>query len=596
MFRKCNQDGNTLLLVIGVMAIGALLLMATLRLSDNQSLQVFGFFNREDALKHAELGYNKYLWELNQDSTFYLDSSRFVLTVDTNEKKVYQPKDQPTSDNHLVEIEIPVELVGSAYVPVANRVIIRSTGWTDKDPDKKRSLQVYLVKRSFAQYSMITDSDLTADGEKIYWTSEESCYGPLHTNGTLYIRSQDYPVFYGPVTYGVGIDLASKARDKSIFRGGQAKTATLNWPSSNSDLMKEARIGDGGDYYQGRTCIMLYDDGYDVRRWVSYDPITQMDTWEYNGHLYQFEKTSNNDLYLDKGKFYFPSKAACNSKSSFNSFSEVRSYYDSLPYPSNGVIYVNGGTSTNDACTTSKCDPTLGNVFVSGQMEGQLTIACSNNIFITAWDPTDWRNPWKNGDSKAFSSFTKAGGVHYSSSSTDFEQVFTSGKWDHTEVTGSNRDDILGLVADNNIFLLHYSWPSPHKDRIGSGSNVYASNYGWTNGKEGFPSPNDYSSSGPDSAAANVLIHGALFTTRGSFGYEKPDRGPSKGDITVFGSIAQRNRGVIGQIGASGYDKNYTHDPRMLYTSPPHYIEPANTGWQVGEWKEIYTPVTKASS
>jgi hypothetical protein len=166
MFQASNEKGNTLVLVLAVMAVGALLLMGALRLSDNQTLQVFGFLNREDALKHAELGYNKYLWELNQDSTFYLDSSRFIKTLDNNAKSVYQPIAQPNEDNYLVEIEIPKELLDSTYVPVSNRVTIRSTGWTNREPDKKRTLQVGLVKRSFAQYCMITDSDLTSEGEK----------------------------------------------------------------------------------------------------------------------------------------------------------------------------------------------------------------------------------------------------------------------------------------------------------------------------------------------------------------------------------------------------------------------------------------------
>lgn len=596
MFYMDSEKGNTVVLVLIVMAVGALLVMGALRLSDNQTLQVFGFLNREDALKHAELGYNKYLWELNQDSFFYLDSSRFVKTVDNDEKLIYQPIDQPDSDNYLVEFEIPKVLTDSAYVPVSNRVIIRSTGWTTKEPDKRRTLQVILVKRTFAQYSMITDSDLTSEGQKIVWTSGEKCYGPLHTNGTLYIDGS--PAFYGPVTYGVAISPGSKASNTSIFRGGQAKSATVNWPNSNSLLMKEARIGGLGHYYKGRTCIMLYDDGYDVRRWVSTEPNDDdnIDTWEYNGHVYQFEKTTNSDLYLDKGRFYFPSKAACNGVPTFTSFSEVRAAYDSVSYPSNGVIYVDGGTSNHYTYCTSKCDPTLGNVFLSGQMEGQLTIACSNDMFITSYDPTDWRNPWKNGDKTAFSSFTKTGGVHYRSSSTDFRQVYSNGDWDHTEVTGSKGDDMLGLVADNNIFILHYSWPAQLTqtqkitEKSGRWSTLtYGSQGGWTNGYEDF-------GSGPDSAAYNILIHGSLFTTKGSFGYEEPRMGPGKGEITLFGSVAQRNRGVVGVVNGSGYDKNYTHDPRMLYTSPPHYIEPANTGWQVGKWTEINTPVIKTSS
>lgn len=601
MHQTRNENGNTLILVLVVMVVGALLVMGALRLSDNQTLQVFGFFNREDALRHAELGYNRFLWELNQDSTFYLDSNRFIQTVNTNEKQIYQPIDQPDNDNFLVEIEIPVALVGSAYVPVSNQVIIRSTGWTAREPDKKRTLQVNLVKRSFTQYSMITDSDIGIDNKEIHWKDDEECYGPLHTNGTLYIEGS--PKFYGPVTYGVGIDSDPTANYSNIFLGGHAKTATINWPASNNKLMAEARTGGGGHYYQGRTCIMLHDDGYDVRRWVSYDSVSQLDNWEYNGHPYQFEKTTNNELYLDQGKYYFPTKAACGGFPTYTtSFKQLRSNYGSIDYPSNGVIYVDGGPSSSYTYNTSKFDTSLGNVFVSGQMQGQLTIACSNDIFITSYDPTDWRNPWKNGDSSPFFSFSKPGGVYYRSSSTDFRQVFSGGEWDHTEVTGANKDDILGLVADNNIYILHYSWPAQLKfnekitEKSWGYTYTYGSNYGWTNGYQTFSSGSD-----PDSASTGgILIHGALFTTRGSFGFERHDEGSSKGAITLFGSIAQHIRGAVGTFSGnytvSGFEKNYTHDPRMLYTSPPHYIEPANTGWQVGAWKELASAVINASS
>ena len=65
-----------------------------------------------------------------------------------------------------------------------------------------------------------------------------------------------------------------------------------------------------------------------------------------------------------------------------------------------------------------------------------------------------------------------------------------------------------------------------------------------------------------------------------------------KGPFTWLGLLHKNVRGIVGDTGGHGYDKNYSHDPRMLYTSPPHYIEPSNTGWQAMQWREISDPIT----
>ena len=42
-----------------------------------------------------------------------------------------------------------------------------------------------------------------------------------------------------------------------------------------------------------------------------------------------------------------------------------------------------------------KFDPRYGNVSVSGELDGELTIAAANDIYITGYDPVDWRRPNK---------------------------------------------------------------------------------------------------------------------------------------------------------------------------------------------------------
>lgn len=40
-------------------------------------------------------------------------------------------------------------------------------------------------------------------------------------------------------------------------------------------------------------------------------------------------------------------------------------------------------------------------------------------------------------------------------------------------------------------------------------------------------------------------------------------------------------------LSSYGYFKNYAHDPRMVFTAPPHFINPAESGWEVRDWMEI---------
>ena len=32
--------------------------------------------------------------------------------------------------------------------------------------------------------------------------------------------------------------------------------------------------------------------------------------------------------------------------------------------------------------------------------------------------------------------------------------------------------------------------------------------------------------------------------------------------------------------------KNYAHDIRMMYDSPPHFLKPDGSGWEITEWND----------
>lgn len=200
--------------------------------------------------------------------------------------------------------------------------------------------------------------------------------------------------------------------------------------------------------------------------------------------------------------------------------------------PANGVIYVNGRTGSD------KWGLDMGNAFVSGTLHGRLTIAAANDIYITAKDPTDFN----------YKSAPVTGGIQYANPDFDPE--------------GGITDDMLGLVANRYVRILHYGWFGSH--------------------------PNSR-----DVAPYDITIHAAIFALNWSFEFESYDSGPPKGVITLCGSITQKYRGAVGTFSSwsgdrlTGYNKHYTHDPRMLYDTPPHFLEPVNAGWEIVTWREV---------
>jgi hypothetical protein len=71
------------------------------------------------------------------------------------------------------------------------------------------------------------------------------------------------------------------------------------------------------------------------------------------------------------------------------------------------------------------------------------------------------------------------------------------------------------------------------------------------------------------------------------------DQGSKQGNLTVWGSIAQNYRGIVGQGGGAGtgYIKNYNYDARLVTQSPPYFPQWANAKWttmRLGELPPTY--------
>ncbi len=186
-----------------------------------------------------------------------------------------------------------------------------------------------------------------------------------------------------------------------------------------------------------------------------------------------------------------------------------------------------GYPQANDI-TTYNCRS--GDLFVSGTMKGQATIAASNNVGITG-------NLMYVGD--------------------------TNGQG------APNGSDILGLVANNFVEVYH------PVDK--NGNNLTTTGFS--------------SCSSPTAGPSCVTIDAALLSVNHSFRVQNYRSGTGLGTLTINGAFAQRFRGIVGTFSggtlASGYAKNYRYDQRLRRMSPPKFLDPVTSAWQVATWAEL---------
>lgn len=522
-----NEKGIVLPIVVIVFSIMLILGFSLMNTTDSETK-----INKRDeeskrALQYAEAGYNAYLWHLNDDVNFYSIEPE-KLDKDTR-KLVNGEAIEFKGGFYKVKVEKPSDT--DRYVKIT------STGWTKSNLSNKRTIVAKIRKKQFVHQVYVSEND----GSNIWWTSGDECHGPYHTNGVL--RVQKTPKFYDTVTYSGGIDDQVRTSNKEhVYLAGEPKKVEkLGFPKNNEDLKKWAEKDNM--VFNGRTCIYLDGDNVKIR----------------NG----------------------------NSKG-------IKSYSISQNIK-NCVIYVEGNQKNEYRNFYDKFDLNAANVFVSGTLNGKLTIAAENNIYITAIDPTIWDMPEYFTDKGIEYYGTKFNGKKDGTGTGSEEMsALDSEKNIYTRYAlkknGGDGKDMLGLVANNDVMIMHYGW-FKYKNENDLDDESYQ--YDWV--KEHYlfwyrwvKVPKKI-----DVAPKDIIIDSAIFAVNGGFGFEDYDIGGSKGHIVLWGNITQNKRKEVGTFNSNngenitGYKKKYAHDPRMFYDYPPHILEPTNVGWEVIEWKEI---------
>jgi hypothetical protein len=566
-----SEKGQALVLVICIMLVVFVVSMTLIVLVRSEFTLGAQHTNNDTSRYIAEAGVYQYLWQLNQDSSFWEDSPSNPL----NSSACIAVYKDPSHISGYFQLFVVPPLIAQPYV------VLRSTGWLAADNAdslnpappansmKMTSVEVQLSRKEFTNYvDFCNDTVVPAGygypgdpgGGDYKWTGD-IVNGPYKTNGVL--RTGGIPDFKGTVEYGTTWDInyGYPMFDLNPPPGNAGpwpqQKAGFIMPSSNSQLDTWAQADDQANLayplhsaeFPGRTCIYLHGSQFDV---IYYDPTLK----KYIGpHTYNL--------------------------------------------PPSGVIYVNGSFTTNLLDNSHKWDPSYGNVFVSGTLHGQLTIAAANDIYITPYNPT-----------KSFSQSSAS---------------YTGGLWYDQRLTGnpttdSSNPDLLGLIANYNVRILGSDWP----DNSNPPTAPYFKNTNTDtlNGDDINPlEPYTYNSLNPNDGQTHpdITVQAAVMTVNGVFEAEGWNGGtydaaadPAgakwqgvtynwlggtgvKGHMDLTGSYILSEDGYFAEYGYvqdHGYSENDIYDSRLLYELPPHFLEPLNTGWEIGYWHSIPTAIT----
>jgi hypothetical protein len=223
-----------------------------------------------------------------------------------------------------------------------------------------------------------------------------------------------------------------------------------------------------------------------------------------------------------------------------------------LPLPVNGVIYVanlpsslggNPTTCTVDApawadLATTPGTHCLGNAFVEGTVDGQVTLATDNNIYLVA--PTSDDN-----GSMTVGAASLVGG------------------------------DVMGLAASKFILVNHDTSGGPD-------------NFG----------PSGCTSTGPSACpesyapiVTSPTIDAVIFTVNDALGTSDFWQGSVMGNMTINGAIVSNFMDVEGEFSGSslvhGYNEIYNWDSRLAHLTPPYFIPPNESQWAEVTYSEL---------
>ena len=566
MFKKRlkNQEGVALVVVLvgsfAALALAfAMVTYTTGTLNQAQNTENYGA-----SISGSEAGVDDFLYRLNRDGNYWqyglagatappdgnqaFQNFSSVAGGTTNEKFKYKVIEQPTGAN-------------------GGRITLQVTG---QSRNSKRTLKVTLRRNGFLDYLYFTKyetrdpalyvkapagpdsyspAEAQANCERYEWaaarpaectvisfTQRDVINGPLHSNDTIRINTTtaNFPKFNGETSSSKPTapryTLSGAGTPFFVNAGDPRYRATLDPPPSNSALKAEAKIGGVGTgcMYTGPTRIWLLATGkYRVK-----SPLTRST----NPGCGPVDASADVSLPTN-GVIFVQNVPSLSTDPNANSYPPALSpscstvgWYPPINYPGGSPpSWTAPLTPITGDMTKYRCVD--GDLFIQGTLKGQLTVGAENNVIVT----------------------------------NDLVYEGTVSPYNSVPAANSN---ILGIVANNFVEVYH-----PVKDN-GSGASPQYTNL--------------------TTELNDVKIHAAILSVAHSFRVQQATLAASPGTLTVVGAIAQKFRGVVSTFSGStistGYAKDYNYDGRLKIISPPHFLDPVQSAWQVNALAEVKNP------
>lgn len=518
-----NKKGSVLAFALVIMSAVMIILVSMIGYVVSQMKYSYYEASREQSLQIAEAGAYFYRWYLahevegktaEQIQEFW-EGSPQPYGIGTPYEVEYKDPQGAGIGKFSISVDPPVE-----YSTI---VIVRSTGWTYKNPEHQRTVQVRFRRPSWSEYAVLADVETSY----IRFGDRTDVSGPLHSNGGIHFDGVAHnTVKSGVSTYydsdsGInawkdGVWTAwpgeyNTTMSNNVFIGGKDYPADIiDFSGMTSDLgIMKTKAGDTGDYYNdrgvGRRIIFKTNGTYDICTVNAY---------------YASPNSNGINNYLRNS-----GSGTCSSCSTGNNC------WSNRAIPNNGVIFVED------------------NVWLEGKINGKKVTIVAAGLDL-AGDPN----------------------------------VFIGSDIEYTNYDGT---DIIGIIAEKNVEIIKnsegaFSGTDDQKElRIDAalvaqkgkvGRDYYSVYYG--SGYSGGCGWQRINGTWQWGCGTNwyLCVSGSCKD--------------NKNNITVYGAIATSQRYGFAYTDGTGYtNRNLLYDNNLLYYPPPYF--PTGTEYSLDLWEEL---------
>lgn len=322
---KNQQSGTILILITVFTGIFLVIISGLLKVVYYQYRLNEQHVAKVQALHIAEAGVNYYRWHLAHDPEDFTDNTGAPGPY------VHAYNDPTTGLVGTFSLEIDEPDIGSTVVT------IRSTGWVNKYPNLKKTIEARRGKQSLAHYSFLTNTD-------IWLGDNEGVSGEMHANGGIRMDgTNDSLVTSAKETYICTPSHGCSNEEKPGVWGDGPNNDLWQFPVPEIDFntitldlanMKQEAIAHG-HYFDSRNYgyhVIFQNNGtYDLYYITRlYSALRQIDDDDFSGWEYKREKIRN------------------------------ETYLGNYTLPNNGIIFIED------------------NIWVEGTVNGKVTLVSAN--------------------------------------------------------------------------------------------------------------------------------------------------------------------------------------------------------------------------